>query len=95
MAKGEKTLSESFRARGVRKKVADELARAANGKRRARPRVARVAASDLAAVVAEVQQHLDRSGKQAAGRKAARTRKHKARLRSGSAKKAARSRARS
>ncbi len=92
MAKGEKALSESFRARGVRKKVADELARAANGK--ARPRVARVAASDLAAVVAEVQHHLDRGEKQTAARKGVRTRKRKARLRSESAKKAARSRAR-
>ena len=92
MAKGEKALSDSFRARGVRKKVAAELARAANGT--ARPHIARVAASDLAAVVAEVQRHLDRGEKQASSHKAAHTRKHKARLRSESAKKAARSRAR-
>lgn len=96
MAKREKALSESFRARGVRKKVADELARAANGS--SRPRLARRAASDLATVVAEIQHHLDRDGasakRSASAKKAAATRGRKARLRSQSAKKAARTRAR-
>lgn len=93
MARQDKTLSESFTARGVHKKVADELARAANGN--ARPRVARMAAPDLAAVVAEIRHRLDGGEKRAqAASKAARTRKREARLRSESVKEAARFRAR-
>ena len=93
MAKREKELIESMRARGVRKKTAKRVADAMNGSDK--PRVARRAMSDLASVVGEVHDRL-RDGpekRSAAAKKAARTRKLKAQQRSRSAKRGARTRA--
>jgi len=95
MAKRDEDLFKSLRARGVRKKIAGELSRATRGG--ASPKVARKAVADLASVVGEVQDRL-RGGpekRSAAARKAAKTRKLKAKRRSGAAKKAARTRSRS
>jgi hypothetical protein len=94
MSKGNKKLSKSLRARGVRKKLADEVARATNGA--ASPKIARRAMSDLASVVTEIHDRLQHGPQKrsAAARKAARTRRRKAQQRSMSAKRAARTRAR-
>jgi hypothetical protein len=93
VANRDKDLFKSLRARGVRKKVADRVARAANGA--AKPKVARRAMSDLATVVAEIEDRLQRGPerRRAAAKKAARTRKRKARRRSAAAKRGARTRA--
>jgi hypothetical protein len=94
MSKSDKKLSRSLRARGVRKKLANKVARAASGSTNSK--VARRAMADLASVVDEIQDRL-RDGPQkrsAAAKKAARTRKHKARLRSQAAKRGARARVR-
>jgi hypothetical protein len=92
MAKRDKELFQSMRARGVRKKVADRVAKAANGA--AKPKVARRAMSDLSTVVAEIQDRLQGGPekRRAAAKKAARTRKRKAQRRSAAAKRAARAR---
>jgi hypothetical protein len=92
MAKRDKELFRSMRARGVRKKVADRVAKAATGA--AKPKVARRAMSDLSTVVAEIQDRLQGGPekRRAAARKAARTRKRKAQRRSAAAKRAARAR---
>ncbi len=95
MAKRDEDLFKSLRARGVRKKIASELSRATSAG--ASPKVARKAVADLASVVGEVQDRL-RGGpekRSAAARKAAKTRKLKAKRRSDAAKKAARTRSRS
>jgi hypothetical protein len=94
MAKRDKDLFESLRARGVREKVAKEVARATSGG--VKPKVARRAMSDLASVVGEIRDRL-RDGpekRSAAAKKAARTRRRKAQQRSQSAKRGARTRAR-
>jgi hypothetical protein len=94
MAKRDKDLFDSLRARGVRKKVADQVAKAANGA--AKPKVARRAMTDLSTVVAEIQDRLQGGPekRQAAARKAARTRQRKKQQRSAAAKRGARTRAR-
>jgi len=94
MSKREKELSKSLRTRGLRKGLARKVARATDGS--GNPKIARRAVADLASVVAEIQDRL-RQGPQkrsAAAKKAARTRKQKARQRSRAAKRAARTRAR-
>lgn len=94
MSKREKELSKSLRARGVRKGLARKVARATDGG--SSPKIARRAMSDLASVVAEIQDRLQGGPQKrsAAAKKAARTRKQKARRRSTAAKRAARTRAR-
>ena len=93
MAKQDKDLFKSLRARGVRKKVADGVSKAVNGG--AKPKVARRAVSDLSTVVAEIQDRIQGGPekRRAAAKKAARTRKRKAQRRSDAAKRAARTRA--
>ncbi len=96
MSKHDKQLSRSLRARGVRKKLANKVARATGSGTNANTKVARRAMADLASVVDEIHDRL-REGPQkrsAAAKKAARTRKRKARLRSQAAKRGARTRAR-
>ncbi len=92
MSKRERDLSKSLRARGVRKRLARKVARATNGA--ASPKIARRAMSDLASVVAEIQDRLQQGPQKrsAAAKKAARTRKRKARQRSKAAKRGARTR---
>lgn len=94
MSKREKELSKSLRARGVRKGLARKVARATDGA--GSPKIARRAMADLASVVAEIQDRLQHGPQKrsAAAKKAARTRKQKARRRSKAAKRAARTRAR-
>ena len=94
MAKTETDLFKSLRARGVRKKIAKQLTRATSGV--SKPKVARRAMADLSSVVGDVSDRL-RHGpekRSAAAKKAARTRKQKARNRSEAAKRGARTRAR-
>lgn len=95
MSKSEKDLSKSLRARGVRKRLARKVARATNGA--ASPKIARRAMADLASVVTEIQDRLQHGPQKrsAAAKKAAATRKRKARQRSKAAKRGARTRARS
>jgi hypothetical protein len=93
MAKREKKLVKSLRARGLRKKTARSVVRSATGG--SKPRPAKRAIADLASVVDDVRDLL-RYGpekRSAAGKKAAKTRKRKARKRSETAKRGARTRA--
>ncbi|HEV3071915.1 MAG TPA: hypothetical protein VGY76_10880 [Solirubrobacteraceae bacterium] len=95
MSKQDKKLTKSLRERGVRKRLAGQMARATTGA--ASPKVARRAISDLTSVVEEIHDRL-RGGPQkrsAAAKQAAHTRKRKAQQRSEAAKRAARTRARS
>ncbi len=94
MAQKKKQLAKSLQARGVRKKTAKSVARAANGEGRTKD--ARRAIADLTSVVDEVRDRL-RHGpekRSAAAKKAAKTRKRKARARSDASKRAARTRSR-
>jgi hypothetical protein len=94
MAKTETDLFKSLRARGVRKKVAKQVTRATSGA--GKSKVARRAMADLSSVVGDVSDRL-RHGpekRSTAARKAARTRKQKARKRREAAKRGARTRAR-
>jgi hypothetical protein len=94
MAKRDKQLFKSLRTRGVRKRTADQVARVASGG--AKPKLARRAIADLTSVVDEVGDRL-RHGpakRSAAAKKAARTRKLRARKRSEAAVRGARKRAR-
>lgn len=93
-AKQEKKLFDSLRARGLRKRTARDVVRATNG---AKSKPARRLISDLSSVVDEVSDRL-RQGpetRSAAAKKAARTRKRKARARSASARRGARTGGRS
>ncbi|MHB8531366.1 MAG: hypothetical protein ACYDC2_01470 [Solirubrobacteraceae bacterium] len=93
MAKAEKNLIKSLRARGVRRSTAEERVRGLVGA--AKPKTARRAIADLDSVVGEFKDRL-RGGPQrrsAAAKKAAATRKSTARARSESAKRGARTRA--
>jgi hypothetical protein len=93
VAKTGKNLIKDLRARGVRKKTAEDLVRGALGV--AKPRNARRAISELDSVVDEFKDRL-RHGperRSAASKKAAATRKKKARARSSAAKRGARTRA--
>lgn len=95
MAKAEKSLIKSLRARGVRRSTAEELVRGVAGA--AKPKNARRAIADLDSVVDEFKDRLRKGPERrsAAAKKAAVTRKRKARERSQSAKRGARTRARS
>lgn len=94
MAKTEKNLIKSLRARGVRRSTAEELVRGAIGA--TKPKNARRLVKDLDSVVGEFKDRLSGGPEQrsAAAKKAARTRKAKARARSEASKRAARTRAR-
>jgi hypothetical protein len=94
MSKADKKLSKSLQARGVRKKLANQIARATSGA--ANPKVARRAMSDLASVVTEVHDRLQGGPQKrsTAAKKAARTRRRQAEQRSAAAKRGARKRAR-
>jgi hypothetical protein len=91
VAKRDEDLFESLRRRGVRKKTADDLARATDGA----TENARRALADLTSVVEDIGDRL-RGGpdtRSAAARKAAATRKQKARKREAAAEKGARTQA--
>ena len=91
MAKRDKDLFESLRRRGVRKKTADDLARATDGA----TENARRALADLTSVVEDIGDRLSGGPdtRSPAARKAAATRKQKARTRQAAAEKGARARA--
>ena len=95
MAKAENQLFDSLRTRGLRKRTARDVVRATSGA--AKSKAARRVITDLSSVVDEVGDRL-REGpekRSAAARKAAKTRKRKARARSEAAKRGARTKARS
>lgn len=95
MRKAEKQLARSLRSRGIRKRIADDIARALGGDRKAKS--SRKSIADLTSAVNEIHDRL-RGGpekRSAAARKAARTRKRKAQERSEAARRGARKRARS
>lgn len=95
-SKQNKKLYARMRENGVRKKVAKQLTELTSdlkgGKRRA-PKPMREAVDRLEATVDELRAHVGLSDRQAAARKAARTRAANSRRRSTAARKAARSRA--
>ena len=96
MAK-DKDLFDTLRANGLRKKTASTLADAFSRVDGSPPgKAGRKAVSDLKTVVAELEDRAKggRAKRQAAAKKAAATRKRKAKQRSAAAKKAARTRAR-
>jgi hypothetical protein len=95
MAKTEKKLIKSLRARGVRRSTAEALVRGAVGA--AKPKNAKRLVADLDSVVGEFKDRLSGgpARRSASAKKAARTRKAKARARSEAAKRGARKRARS
>ncbi len=89
-----KQLAKSLRSRGIRKKVADDIARALG--RGPKPKSSRRSISDLTSAVSEINDRL-RGGpekRSAGGKQAARTRKRKAEKRSEAAKRGARKRSR-
>lgn len=93
MAKWDRALYGDLRSRGIRKKTARRVAKAADGA--GQPKVARRFVADLISAADEINDHL-RGGpekRSAAARKAARTRKRKARKRRDAAKRGARTRA--
>jgi hypothetical protein len=94
MAKTEKGLVKSLRSRGVKRSTAEELVRGAMGA--AKPKNARRLVADLDSVVEEFKDRLSGGPQRrsAAAKKAARTRKLKARIRSEAAKRGARTRSR-
>lgn len=94
MARENKQLAKSLRSRGIRKKIANDIARALGGD--SKPKGNRKSISDLTSAVAEINDRL-RSGpeqRSAASKKGARTRKRKAERRSEAAKRGARKRSR-
>ena len=84
-----------MRSLGVRKSRAKKVAEAVRNSPKAAPKAARRAVADLSGAVVEIQDRLNHGPqkRKAAAKKAARTRKQKAKRRSESAKKAARTRA--
>jgi hypothetical protein len=94
MAKENKQLAKSLRSRGIRKRVADDIARTLGGgpKRKS----GRQSISDLVSAVREINDRLGGGAEKrsAAAKKGARTRKRKAQKRSEAAKRGARKRAR-
>ena len=95
--KREKQLYTRMRASGVRKKVArhlTELSSSGKGRKKA-PKPLRETVERLESTVSELREHVGRGDRKAAARKAARTRKAKKQKRSDSARKGARSRAKS
>jgi hypothetical protein len=93
--KPDKKLYTRLRANGVRKKVARELTELSSwskdGKRAPKP--LRQSVKRLERAVSELRGHVGQGDRQAAARKAARTRKARKQKRSASARKGARSRA--
>jgi len=91
----DKDLFNRMRSLGVRKSRAKEVAGAVRNSSKAAPKAARRAMADLSGAVVEIQDRLNHGPqkRKAAAKKAARTRKQKAKARSQSAKKAARTRA--
>lgn len=94
MAKENKKLAKNLRSRGIRRRVADDIARALGGG--SKPKSSRKSIADLTAAVREIDDRL-RGGpekRSAAAKKGARTRKRKAEKRSEAAQRGARKRAR-
>jgi hypothetical protein len=92
--KMDQKLFDRMRSLGVRKSRARKVAEAVTNPRKSGPRAARRAMSDLQGAAAEIQDRLSGGPekRKAAAKKAARTRKQKAKKRSDAAKKAARTR---
>jgi hypothetical protein len=93
--KMDRKLFDRMRSLGVRKSRARQVAEAVRNSPKAAPKAARRAMADLEGAAAEIQDRISRGPqkRKAAAKKAARTRKQKAKKRSDSAKKAARTRA--
>ncbi len=93
--KRDQDLFDRLRSNGVRKRVADTIAKGANTGSKKAPKPARDAVANLRDLVGELQDRVEGgpAKRKAAAKKAARTRKAKASKRSASAKKAARTRA--
>jgi hypothetical protein len=94
--KMDKKLFKQVRSLGVRKSRAREVAEALRNSPKSTPKAARRVAGDLSGAVVEIQDRLNHGPekRKAAAKKAAATRKQKAKQRSEAAKKAARTRAR-
>ena len=93
--KTKKQLAKSLRSRGIRRKVADDIARAFGAS--PKPKSSRRSIADLTSAVSEINDRL-RGGpekRSAAAKKGARTRKRNAAKRSEAARRGARKRARS
>ena len=98
MAKTDRDLFDTMRARGLRKSAASNLAKAfGRADKSPPPKGAKRAVSELKDLVSELESRVTRGDnkRSAAAKKAAATRKRKANQRSAAAKKAARRRARS
>ncbi len=93
MANRTDELSRSLRGRGVRRKVADQIARAVEGK--GKPRAARRALSDLTSAVMDANDHLRRGPEKhsAASENASRSRERHEEQRGQASKRGARKRA--
>jgi hypothetical protein len=91
----DKQLFKQMRKLGVRKGHARSVAEAINSGGKAAPKAARRVSADLAGAVAQIQDRMSGgpAKRKAAAKKAARTRKRKAKKRSDSGKKAAKTRA--
>jgi hypothetical protein len=94
--KMDKKLFKQVRSLGVRQSRARDVAEAVRNSPKSAPKAARRIASDLSGAVVEIQDRLNHGPekRKAAAKKAAATRKQKAKRRSEAAKKAARTRAR-
>ena len=95
--KMDKKLFDRMRSLGVRKSTARNVAESVVNSGKAAPKTARKAMADLTGAAAEIQDRM-KGGPQkrkAAAKKAARTRKEKAKRRSQAAKKGAKTRAKS
>ena len=94
--KMDKKLFKQVRSLGVRKSRAREVAEAVRSGPKSAPKAARRVATDLSGAVVEIQDRLNHGPEErsAAAKKAAATRKQKAKRRSEAAKKAARTRSR-
>jgi hypothetical protein len=92
----DKSTFKQLRSLGVRKSRAREVAEAVRKAPDKAPKAARRVAADLSGAVVQIQDRLNHGPekRKAAAKKAAATRKRKAKLRSQAAKKAARTRAR-
>jgi hypothetical protein len=93
--KMDKKLFKQVRSLGVRKSRAREVAEAVRNNPKSAPNAARRVAGDLSGAVVEIQDRLNHGPekRKTAAKKAAATRKQKAKRRSEAAKKAARTRA--
>ena len=95
MAKMDKPFFKRMRSLGVRKGRARELAEAMRSNPKSAPKAARRAVADLSSAVVEIQDRMSHGPekRRTAAKKAAATRKQRAKRRSEAAKKAARTRA--